>query len=113
MNHIRITIKDITITAQLNDSRTAGLVLDSLPLESRAKRWGAEVFFALPVETEAEDPQDEVPMGAVAYWPPGRALCLFFGQQPYSAVSIVGQVKGDAGVLAAVREGDVVRIERV
>ena len=32
---------------------------------------------------------------AVAYWPPGKALCLFFGQRPYSPVNVVGEIEGD------------------
>jgi hypothetical protein len=47
----------------------------------------------------------------VAYWPPGKALCLFFGQQPYSPVNIAGRIDGDPSVLAAVRDGDAIRVE--
>ncbi len=48
----------------------------------------------------------------VAYWPPGKALCLFFGQQPYSPVNIVGQLDGDPDVLGEVQDGEPVRVER-
>jgi hypothetical protein len=47
----------------------------------------------------------------VAYWPPGKALCLFFGQTPYSPVNVVGTLDGDPQALAQVEEGDVVRVE--
>ena len=49
--------------------------------------------------------------GAVAYWPPGKAICFFFGQQPYSPVNLVGEVEGDPGVLSEVADGDAVRVE--
>ena len=52
-----------------------------------------------------------MPSGAVGYWPPGRAVCLFFGQQPVSPVNIIGVLEGDPALLGAVQEGQVVRLE--
>ena len=49
--------------------------------------------------------------GAVGYWPPGEAVCLFFGQQPVSPVNPIGVLEGDPNVLEAVRDGHVVRLE--
>ena len=45
---------------------------------------GQEVYFSIPVEAEEEDAQPSVPSGTIAYWPPGRALCIFFGPTPAS-----------------------------
>jgi hypothetical protein len=59
-----------------------------------------------------EDAQATVASGAVGYWPPGSALCLFFGQQPVSPVNPVGAIEGDESVLEAVRDGHLVRLER-
>ena len=99
MRQIKLTAGQVTVTARLNDSNTARLIADALPFDSSARLWGDEV------------PQATVESGAVAYWPPGKALCLFFGQQPYSPVNIVGRIAGDPSVLAAVRDGDTVRVE--
>ena len=95
MTRIRISIGELTVTAGLNDSGTARMLRGSVPFESQARRWGEEVYFEKPVEAGEEDAQAEAPPGTVAYWPPGKALCLFFGQQPYSPVNIVGQLDGD------------------
>ena len=111
MSRIRITLGDTVVTATLDDSTTAGLIRNALPLDSRAQRWGDEVYFQIPVEAGEEDAQPNVPSGAVAYWPPGKALCLFFGQKPYSPVSVVGQIEGDPRVLAEVGDGEPVRVE--
>jgi len=108
---IRATFGDVVVTAVLNDSSTARQLLEALPVASLAKRWGDEVYFETPVEMGEEDPQAEVPSGAVAYWPPGRALCFFFGQQPYSPVNIVGEIEGDPGALSAVADGEAARVE--
>ena len=111
MARIRISIGELAVAAALNESRTARLIERALPFESTAQRWGDEVYFETPISAGEENGVAEVPFGAVAYWPPGKALCLFFGQKPYSPVTVVGFIEGDASVLAAVREGDPVRVE--
>ena len=111
MSCIRMTLGDVVVTATLNDTKTARLVRDALPFDASAKLWGDEVYFDTPVTAGEEDPQSDVPSGTVAYWPPGKALCLFFGQQPYSPVNIIGQLDGDPNVLASVRDSDAVRVE--
>ena len=111
MSRLRITLGDVVVTVTLNDTKTAQLVRDALPFEASAKLWGDEVYFDTPVTADEEDPQPDVPSGTVAYWPPGKALCLFFGQTPYSPVNVVGQIDGDPNVLAPVVEGDAVRVE--
>lgn len=110
---ILITEAGVEMTAELNDSATTAALWHALPLESSAQTWGAEVYFSVPVERGEEDPQAAVASGAVGYWPPGKAVCLFFGQQPVSPVNLVGMLIGDPSVLEAVRDGHVVRLERL
>ena len=119
---IRITAGDVQVTAALNDSATAAQVWDALPIEASGNVWGDEIYFRIP-ELEPEDGAVEVvDMGAVAYWPPGSALCLFFGRtpasvgdeiRPASAVNALGAIEGDATVLKAARPGARVVVERV
>ncbi len=115
MARMRILIEEagVDLTAEFNDSATAALLWNALPLESPAQTWGAEVYFSVPVETGAEDPQATVDPGTVGYWPPGAAVCLFFGQQPVSPVNLIGTLEGEPNVLEAVRDGLTVRLERI
>lgn len=115
MGHVRILIEqaDIELVAELNQSSTATALWDALPLESAAQTWGAEVYFAVPLSCPLDDAQATVPSGAVGYWPPGSAVCLFFGQQPVSPVNVIGVLEGDAAVLGAAHDGQVVRVERI
>lgn len=114
MRRMRINVPEasVDLVATLNKSATAGELWEALPIESAAQTWGAEVYFTVPVERGAEDPQPTVEPGAVGYWPPGCAVCLFFGQQPVSPVNPVGAIQGDPSVLEAVRDGHTVRLER-
>ena len=113
----------MSVTAALNDSSTADLLWDALPLEAAANTWGDEIYFQIPVQAGEEDgASDVVGMGAVAYWPPGQALCLFFGRTPASrgdeiraasAVNVMGAIDGDATVLKQVRSGTRVVVEKI
>ena len=113
MPRVRILIEEagVELVAELNESSTAGALWDALPLESAAQTWGAEVYFSVPLNCPPDDAQATVPSGAVGYWPPGRAVCLFFGQQPVSPVNVIGVLEGDPAVLGAVQEGQLVRLE--
>jgi hypothetical protein len=115
MARMRILIEEagVEVTAELNDSVTAAALWRALPVKSPAQTWGAEVYFSVPLESGAEDPQATVTSGAVGYWPPGQAVCLFFGQQPVSPVNPIGVLEGDPNVLEAVRAGQLVRLERL
>lgn len=125
MGHRKITISagDVSVTAALNDGYTAELLWDALPLEASANTWGDEIYFRIALQAGEEDgASDVVEMGAVAYWPPGQALCLFFGRTPASrgeeiraasAVNVMGAIEGDATVLKQVRSGTPVVVERI
>jgi len=115
MAKIRIVAEKlgISMTATLNDSKTAVGLLKVLPTESEAQTWGDEVYFSVPLHAEEEDAQASVPSGAIAYWPPGNAFCVFFGQTPYSPVNVLGAVDGDEKEFAKVESGDKVRLEKV
>ncbi len=118
---IKITAGDVSVFAELNDTPTAILVWDSLPIEASGSTWGDEIYFRTPISAEGEDAREVVDMGDVAYWPPGQTLCLFFGPtpasqgdeiRPASAVNVFGRIEGDATVLKQVRSGSKVRVER-
>ena len=36
--------------AELNDTKTAGVIWDALPIETRANLWGDEIYFAISIE---------------------------------------------------------------
>ena len=101
----------VDLTVELNHSATAASLWSALPLESEAQTWGDEVYFSVPISLPADDAQATVPSGAVGYWPPGRAVCLFFGQQPVSPVNVIGVLEGDPAVLGTVQGGQIVRLE--
>ena len=117
---IHISVDGIRLVAKLDGSPTAREVLVALPLKGRANVWGQEIYFEIPVEIPlVADARAEVAVGDVAYWPQGRAMCLFFGPTPasvdktpraYSPVNRFGRVLGDATVLKKVIDGATVTV---
>lgn len=117
---VLITAGAVTVEARLNDSQTASAVWDALPVSGRVNTWGDEIYFYVPFELPEEEPREVVEKGDVGFWPPGPALCIFFGPtpasrgdeiRPASAVNVLGRVRGDATVLKNVKDGDKVTVE--
>ncbi len=119
---IVIVAGNMRLEGYLTDTPTARALADALPFYGQAHRWGDEIYF--PVPQVAEDLDDtatmKVDVGDLAYWPTGKAFCLFFGLTPTSvpgeirpagAVNLVGKITGDPCCLANVPEGAVVRVE--
>ncbi len=106
----------------LSNTKTASVIIKALPFESVAHRWGEEIYFDIPVELELENGKEVLDVGDIAYWPPGKSLCIFFGPTPsskgsevraYSAVSVFGKIIGDARIFKTVKEGERIRVEAV
>ncbi len=95
--------------------KTSKAVLQALPIESVANRWGEEVYFETPVKLGKENAVQDVEVGDVAYWPPGRAICIFFGPTPvsngekpraYSPVNVFARIVGDPRIFSKVKDGE-------
>ena len=120
---VTITMGCVTAEAELNESETARLVWEALPIEGIVNRWGDEIYFAIPVNAELEkEARDVVEMGEVGYWPMGQAFCIFFGPTPasqgdeiraYSPITVLGRIMGNAGAFGGVLDGDQIRLERL
>ena len=119
---IKITAGNVEATAELNESQTANAIWDALPMTARASTWGDEIYFGIPVHLDEENAQATVALGDLGYWPPGNALCIFFGPtpasrspgeiRPASPINVFGKVHGDATRFKQVRAGEAVSIER-
>ena len=118
---INITAGSVTVSASLNDTETASMIWDALPIEASASTWGDEIYFGIPVAAGEEMGQEVVELGELGYWPPGSAFCMFFGPtpmsrgdeiRPASPVTVIGRMHGDSTVLKRVPSGASVLIAR-
>ncbi|MDH4221267.1 MAG: cyclophilin-like fold protein [Candidatus Bathyarchaeota archaeon] len=94
--------------------RTVDAIAKKLPIEGRAALWREEVYFQISVKLGKEKAEPTVEKGAVAYWPMGNALCIFYGgSQPYSPVNIVGQVTKNLELFERVKSGTKIMVEKM
>jgi hypothetical protein len=121
-NIITISADGISIDAELGTSATAAKIFEALPFEGIANTWGQEIYFTIPVTMQQEpDARAEVDIGEIAFWPMGKAFCIFFGPTPvsrdetpraYSPVNVFGRLLGDATVLKGIANGARIRVDR-
>ncbi|MFX1465604.1 MAG: cyclophilin-like fold protein [Promethearchaeota archaeon] len=111
------------VIAELSEKNpiTTEAIWNALPFEASANTWGDEIYFSIPVETGEENTQETVDMGDLAYWPPGNAMCIFFGPtpmsrgdeiRPASEVNVFGNIPVDPKVFKKVRAGSKIRVEK-
>ena len=119
---ITIRVGELKVEAELNESKTARLIWEALPIEAKTNLWGEEIYFAIPVTTGQEPgARDVVSSGELGYWPPGHAFCIFFGPTPASrgdeiraasAVNVIGKVLSDPKFFQKVKDGVKITLEK-
>ena len=114
------------ITIELDDissPKTCKSILDSLPFSTNAHVWGEEIYTdESPITQAEENAKDLVDLNDVAYWPSGKAICLFFGPtpigkkgeiKPYSPVNIIGKIiNADKLVIKNFKEGTKITFQK-
>lgn len=106
--------------ADLGAGPTVDGLLAALPCSATAQTWGEEVYFTLPVRARLEpDARQVVAPGTVCFWVDGSALALPWGRTPVSTgdecrlvspCNVLGRLRGEARVLAAVRDGEAISV---
>ena len=120
---IRIVSGEVELKAQLNESVSAEALVKKLPLELRMSRWGDEYYGDCGVSVEeGPEARELMEVGEVAIWPPGSALCIFFGPTPASTgeepraaskVNPIGRISSGAEALKKLSPSIQVRVESV
>lgn len=122
MSDLLVRIDDRELSAEWTDENpeTRAAIDAALPIEGEATRWGDELYFRTGIDAPAEEAREAVPVGAIAYWPQGNAICLFWGPTPASEgerpraaapVNVVARVP-DPSALEGLEDGARVRVER-
>ena len=106
-----------------NSPKTCASLLQSLPFSVNAHVWGEEIYTdESPISQSEENAKALVDLNDVAYWPNGKAICLFFGPtpigkkgeiKPYSPVNIIGKIiNADKSVIKNFKEGTKITFQK-
>ena len=123
---VRITELE-NITIELDDTsspKTCVRFLKSLPFSVTAHIWGEEIYTdESPITQSEENAKDLVNLNDIAYWPNGKAICLFFGPtpigkkgeiKPYSPVNVIGKIiNPDKNILSKMNEGTKITFNKI
>ena len=122
MRKVTISVEKLSVSAELYDTSTAKLILQSLPLNGTVNVWGEEIYFEIPLKIELEpEARADVDVGELGYWPSGPAFCIFFGPTPvsmnekpraYSPVNVFGRIIGDCSSLKTISGGAKISVKR-
>ena len=107
-----------------NSPKTCKDILDSLPFSVSAHLWGEEIYTDESTITQPEENAKAlVELNDVAYWPSGKAVCLFFGPtpigkkgeiKPYSPVNVVGKITNpDKTILSKINDEVKISFEKI
>jgi len=107
-----------------NSPKTCKDILDSLPFSVSAHLWGEEIYTdESPITQPEENAKALVELNDVAYWPSGKAVCLFFGPtpigkkgeiKPYSPVNVVGKITNpDKTILSKINDEVKISFEKI
>lgn len=123
MKKARISCGSLSFDAEFLDSKTTRMMISAMPLIGSVNFWGDEIYFPISVGAELEeDALEEVEVGTLAYWPPTKAFCIFFGPTPvstsskpkgFSAVNVVGKIHGNLEELRTISTGEEIKVELV
>ena len=85
-----------------NSPKTVLEFIEKLPFSVDLNVWGDEIYTSeSPISQPEENAKTPVKLNDVAYWPTGKAICLFFGPTPIgnpgeitpaSPVNILGKI---------------------
>lgn len=93
------------ITLELDDEyspKTVKAIVEKLPFTVELNVWGEEIYSSeSPIVISEENAKSPVTLNDVAYWPSGKAICLFYGYTPIgnkgeitpaSPVNVIGKI---------------------
>jgi hypothetical protein len=119
--YLTIRGEEVRLEVELGEGPTAAEILNRLPFEASASRWGNEIYFRIPISADLESgARETVEVGDVAYWPQGEALCLFFGPTPASTderpraaspVTVVGRISEGLEDVGNIASGEALTVE--
>ncbi len=103
---VQVKIPNLSlIILELDDSNSPKTVNDfikKLPFTVDLNVWGDEIYTSeSPITQPEENAKSPVQLNDVAYWPTGKAICLFYGSTPIgnpgeitpaSPVNVLGKI---------------------
>jgi hypothetical protein len=93
--------------------RTVDALVRKLPIEGRAALHPNEVFFEVHLTLGEEKSKNVAEKGMLAYWPMGRAFCIFYEKtRPYSSINQIGRITENLEIFSKIKSGTKITVKR-
>ena len=103
---VQVTIPNLPLIIleldDVNSPKTVNDFIEKLPFTVDLNVWGDEIYTSeSPITQPAENAKSLVELNDIAYWPTGKAICLFYGFTPIgkpceitpaSPVNVLGKI---------------------
>ena len=103
---VQVTIPNLPLIIleldDVNSPKTVNDFIEKLPFTVDLNVWGDEIYTSeSPITQPEENAQSLVELNDIAYWPTGKAICLFYGFTPIgkpgeitpaSPVNVLGKI---------------------
>lgn len=120
---VKIGKLQLFVETTAENPETVKRVLEQLPIEGTAQRWGQEIYFLVPFGIAQERGRQECEPGEVGFWVDGPGIAVFFGKTPvstsskpkaYSPCNFFARLSGelDKQALNAVKDGEKIWLDK-
>ena len=103
---VQVTIQNLPLIIleldDVNSPKTVNAFIEKLPFTVDLNVWGNEIYTSeSPITQPEENAKSLVELNDIAYWPTGKAICLFYGFTPIgkpgeitpaSPVNVLGKI---------------------
>jgi hypothetical protein len=90
--------------------RTVDTIARKMPLEGRAALYKEEIYFEIPIKMGEEKAKPTVETGAIAFWPMGGAICIFYGKSQTNVVLFPAPMDGKTILSKLDEKGFLIRV---
>lgn len=107
---LEILFKDFETSVVVDIHKYGDTISTVVPFRSKATVWKHEIYFPIPIELRFSEKElmHKVERGGVYYWPPGKALCLFYGfTHSYTPVIYLGRIVDPLNALFSLGGGEI------
>lgn len=94
--------------------RTVNMLIRKLPFEGKAVNQNGNVYFPISIRMGVEKGKNLVEPGMLGYWPQADSFCVFYSKlKLYNLVNIVGKIVENLEIFKLVKNGSIIKVEKL
>ena len=122
MKKIILKFNNKELILKLRNTKTADLIYDALPFQSKVNKWGEEIYFDTPLNIDLDkDARSVIEYGEIAFWSAGSAIAIGYGKTPVSQgdeirlispANVWADCEFEKEYIHSIKEGETISVEK-